>query len=206
MSDSVYRFHSVDYDEEWEKDVGLEGAINRELEIRLGSRAKGPIKFKEWGPGLEAIVQVLRQYLTVVPESILLRKWLSDLTEAALLVFKEANLPIPEPNTSQSVELRIPSPEPTNTMPEQQGARFKIDVASSSKKAGRNKKRSKPLCDKPATKVLTTFDDLDYNESEESDPGPIATVVTEKWPTPNSQVAQAPLTIPEASEWDSWDV
>ncbi|KAF8132391.1 hypothetical protein EV363DRAFT_1328147 [Boletus edulis] len=226
MSDSVYRFHSFDYDEEWE----LEGAINRELEIRLGSRAKGPIKFKEWGPGLEAVVPVLRQYLTVVPESILLRKWLSDLTEAALLVFKEANLPIPEPNTSQSVsEIRIPSPEPTtgNTVPEQQGAGIKVDVTSSSKKAGKSKKRSKPPCDKPATKVLTTFDDSEYDESEESDdnrtggartlpllykdflddtPAPIATVVTEKWPNQNAQVTQAPLTIPEASEWDSWDV
>ncbi|KAG6379357.1 hypothetical protein JVT61DRAFT_11820 [Boletus reticuloceps] len=166
-SDSLYRFH-------WEKDVGLEGAINRELEIRLGSQAKGPIKFKEWGPGLEAVVQVLRQYLNVIPESILLvRKWLSDLTEAALLVFKEANLPIPEPNTSQGVdsESSVPSPdsEPTNTVPKQQGAGIKIDATSSSKKAGRSKKRSKPPCDKPATKTLTTFEDLDYDESGESD-------------------------------------
>ncbi|KAG6376570.1 hypothetical protein JVT61DRAFT_1548 [Boletus reticuloceps] len=170
-SDSLYRFHSFDYDEEWEKDVGLEGAINRELEIRLGSRAKGPIKFKEWGPGLEAVVQVLRQYLTVVLESILLRKWLSDLTEAALLVFKEANLPIPELNTSQGVdsESSVPSPEPTNAVPKQQGAGIKIDATSSSKKAGRSKKRSKPPCDKPATKTLTTFDDSDYDESGESD-------------------------------------
>ncbi|KAG6379979.1 hypothetical protein JVT61DRAFT_10553 [Boletus reticuloceps] len=37
-------------------------------------------------------------------------------------------------------------------------------------------------------------------------PAPIATVVTEKFPNQNVRVMQAPLTIPEASEWDSWDV
>ena len=46
---SQYDFSTFAPDPEWMADVGEEGAVNRELEIRLGSRASGPVVLRECG-------------------------------------------------------------------------------------------------------------------------------------------------------------
>ena len=51
LTELAYKFDVFAVDLEWQEDIGCEGAANRELEIRLGSRAKGPILLTEWGPG-----------------------------------------------------------------------------------------------------------------------------------------------------------
>ncbi|KAF8131224.1 hypothetical protein EV363DRAFT_1399018 [Boletus edulis] len=103
LAESNYRFHVFAIDPEWEEDIGMEGAANRELEVRLGSRAKGPIVLTERGPGLSSIVDVLAKYLTKFPSSAILKKWVSDLIESAKGAYEEANVPLPT---------RSPSPEP----------------------------------------------------------------------------------------------
>ncbi|KAF8119348.1 hypothetical protein EV363DRAFT_1199666 [Boletus edulis] len=94
LAESNYRFHVFAIDPEWEEDIGMEGAANRELEVRLGSRAKGPIVLTERGPGLSSIVDVLAKYLTKFPSSAILKKWVSDLIESAKGAYEEANVPV----------------------------------------------------------------------------------------------------------------
>ena len=93
-TDSVYKFDVFAINPEWEEDIGCEGAVNRELEVRLGSRAKGPIRLTERGPGLNCVVDVLGKYLTEFPKSIILQKWVSDLMESAKTVYEEAGIPV----------------------------------------------------------------------------------------------------------------
>lgn len=94
LTGSVYKFDIFAIDPEWEEDIGHESAMNRELEVRLGSHAKGPIQLTEWGPGLNCIVNMLDNYLTEFPKSIILQKWVSDLMESAKTAYKEAGIPV----------------------------------------------------------------------------------------------------------------
>jgi hypothetical protein len=82
---SKYNFGQFSPSPEWVTDIGEEHAVNRELEVRLGSRAKGPVKLLESGPGISAVSDVLEKYLSKYPKSVLLEKWLSDLLESARL-------------------------------------------------------------------------------------------------------------------------
>ncbi|KAG6369202.1 hypothetical protein JVT61DRAFT_15633 [Boletus reticuloceps] len=83
--------HVFAIDPEWEEDIDMEGAANRELEVQLGSRAKGPIILTEHGPGLNSIVDVLANYLTKFLSSAILKKWVSDLIESANGAYEEAH-------------------------------------------------------------------------------------------------------------------
>ena len=51
----------------------VEGAINQELECRLGTHTNGPIEFTERGSPLEGPVKVLDQYVNEFPEHTLLQ-------------------------------------------------------------------------------------------------------------------------------------
>jgi len=66
-------------DSDWVEAIGsVQGAVNRELEVRLGTRANGPIEFVERGPQVEALVGVLDHYSTQFPDNILLATWIDD--------------------------------------------------------------------------------------------------------------------------------
>ena len=93
MAESNYGFHSFSTEQEDEEDIGLEGAINRQLEIRLGHRNNGLV-LKERGPGLVSIVLVLENYLNQLPTSVILQKWVDDLISAARQLFKQGNHPV----------------------------------------------------------------------------------------------------------------
>ncbi|KAF8593539.1 hypothetical protein BDV93DRAFT_566431, partial [Ceratobasidium sp. AG-I] len=69
-------------DPEWERDVGIVGAVNRGLEVIWGSRAQG-LCIKERGHTVQAVAGVLRFYMYLHPGDIILQKWLDDLIEAA---------------------------------------------------------------------------------------------------------------------------
>src|ERR1700690_2491275 len=45
-NNSIYGFENFVLDQDWVEDAGEKAAVNRELEVRLGSRAKGPIHLK----------------------------------------------------------------------------------------------------------------------------------------------------------------
>jgi hypothetical protein len=91
---SSYNFATFEPDQDWVEDVGLEGAVNRELEVRLGSRANGGLTFRERGPGLTAVVDVLEKYLNMFPASILLSKWVTDLVMAAQNIYRIMGIPV----------------------------------------------------------------------------------------------------------------
>ena len=85
--ESQYDFQHFAPDPEWVEDIGEEHAVNRELEVRLGSRANGPVELKEKGPSISSLADILEKYLTQYPNSVLIRKWLVDILESATLVF-----------------------------------------------------------------------------------------------------------------------
>jgi hypothetical protein len=97
-ADSAHTEYGFDFfavDDEKVEDMGPIGALNRELECRMGQRHKGPIVFKERGPGLEAVVDVLTGYLDEYrdsSETILLVKWADDLVTAAKAAFTYAGI------------------------------------------------------------------------------------------------------------------
>jgi hypothetical protein len=91
---SQYRFETFAPDPEWVTDIGEEGAVNRELEVRLGSRAVGPVVLKERGPGITALPVALERYLTKYPDSVLLRKWLEDLLVLAKASYEPQKEPV----------------------------------------------------------------------------------------------------------------
>ncbi|KAG8216573.1 hypothetical protein J3R82DRAFT_6754 [Butyriboletus roseoflavus] len=91
-----YGFAYFGIDPQDEEDIGVEGAINRQLEIRLGHRHNGPIQLKERGPGLTGVVPVLDKYLSQLPGSIILKKWVDDLIDSAELAYRQAGCSPPD--------------------------------------------------------------------------------------------------------------
>ncbi|KAF8427658.1 hypothetical protein L210DRAFT_3652517 [Boletus edulis BED1] len=184
LAESNYRFHVFAIDPEWEEDIGMEGAANRELEVRLGSRAKGPIVLTECGPGLSSVVDVLAKYLTKFPSSAILKKWVSDLIESAKGAYEEANVPLPT---------RSPSPEP--------GADALVAPAPTQDATS----SQFTLGGLHGAIDLDTCYLRDLLEDSATASEPIATVLTDQSKTTSANSSQALLVVPEASEWDSWD-
>src|SRR5882724_1291714 len=78
-ADSHYNFQIFELEAEWIDTIGsFEGAVNRELECRLGPWANGPIEFTERGLPVEALAMVLNDYTNQFPDDILLAKWVDD--------------------------------------------------------------------------------------------------------------------------------
>ncbi|KZT18182.1 hypothetical protein NEOLEDRAFT_1080794 [Neolentinus lepideus HHB14362 ss-1] len=85
-NDSLYGFHSFAPDKTWLREEGLEMAVNQQLEVKWGPRTEiAPIR--ERGHGIEAVVDVLAQYLGALPDSVLLHKWLEDITASTKLTY-----------------------------------------------------------------------------------------------------------------------
>jgi hypothetical protein len=93
-ANSVNNFQFFAPDPQWVDNIGEEGAVNRGLEISLGSRAHGPIQFKERGPGIIAIADALERYLEKHPSSVILRKWLTDMIDSAVSSYRSAGLQV----------------------------------------------------------------------------------------------------------------
>jgi hypothetical protein len=92
---SRYNFAQFSLDPDWVDAIGsVQGAVNRELEVRLGTRANGPIEFVERGPQVEALVGVLDHYSTQFPDDILLATWIDDVLEGAIHTYSKANVPV----------------------------------------------------------------------------------------------------------------
>jgi len=92
---SRYNFQDFSPDPDWVEKIGtVEGAVNRELEVRLGTRANGPIEFVERGPAVEALVDVLDQYTGTFPHDGLLAKWIDDALAGVMHTYSKANMPV----------------------------------------------------------------------------------------------------------------
>jgi hypothetical protein len=92
---SRYNFAEFSLDPDWVENIGsVQGAVNRELEVRLGTHANGPIEFVERGPQVEALVGVLDRYSTQFPDDILLATWIDDALAGAIHTYSKANAPV----------------------------------------------------------------------------------------------------------------
>ncbi len=91
LETSRYNFNVFSPDAEWVEDAGEEAAINRELEVILGSRAKGLI-LPERGPGVVALANVLANFISSFPDSVLPTLWLTDVTRAVASTIVAAGL------------------------------------------------------------------------------------------------------------------
>ena len=83
---ATYNFQDFGLDKDWVESVGEEGALNRELKVRLGSQCNGPITLCEHGPGVIALADELETYLEKYPNSVILVKWLDDMITSAVMV------------------------------------------------------------------------------------------------------------------------
>src|SRR5882672_6462300 len=92
---SHYNFQIFELEAEWIDTIGsIEGAVNRELECRLGSQANGPIEFTERGLPVEALAAVLNNYTTQFPNDILLAKWVDDALVGVKHTFHKLKTPV----------------------------------------------------------------------------------------------------------------
>jgi hypothetical protein len=75
-----------------------EAALNNVLEATFAPKGRkvGPCPFEllEKGPGLVAVVEVLRDVLTKCPTSAIMAKWVEDLTQAAIYQFDAIGQPV----------------------------------------------------------------------------------------------------------------
>jgi hypothetical protein len=93
LETSPYNFKNFNPDSDWIEDAGEEAAINRELEITLGSRANG-LAFPERGPGVVALADVLEKFIQNFPNSVIPTLWLTDVTKAAETMITAAGLQV----------------------------------------------------------------------------------------------------------------
>ncbi|KIK90848.1 hypothetical protein PAXRUDRAFT_151004 [Paxillus rubicundulus Ve08.2h10] len=89
-AESDYGFDFFGLGDGDEEDLGLEGAINRQLEIWLGQCNKGPVRLKERGSRIVGVISILDNYLTELPTSNIMKKWVDDLISSAELAFETA--------------------------------------------------------------------------------------------------------------------
>ncbi|KAI0054381.1 hypothetical protein BV25DRAFT_1806052 [Artomyces pyxidatus] len=153
---SNYNFGAFAVRPEDVNDMGLEGAVNRQLEVKFGTRSNGLITFTERGPDLVAVVDVLEKYLVECPEPIILEKWLEDLMAAAKATYLTANIPFPDISTYTTggpPATKAPAPKP-------QGAAKIVTPTGSSAI-----KKPKVI---PDTKILDDFDDQLWEDVEEA--------------------------------------
>ncbi|KAJ7049280.1 ribonuclease H-like domain-containing protein, partial [Mycena amicta] len=84
------------------------GVVNRALERAFGPRNNGLVQFTSRGPLLEAVVQLLRRYITGKEgQNVILMKWVDDLTEAAEAAITETGGTLPRIATTNAARRLI---------------------------------------------------------------------------------------------------
>ncbi|KAG2156707.1 uncharacterized protein EDB93DRAFT_1247409 [Suillus bovinus] len=102
-SSPQYGFDFFILDDENIKDYGPISALNQKLKLRMDQHDKGSISFKECGPSLNTVIDVLGGYLDQYhesPKTALLIKWVDDLTIAAVAAYKSAGIELPSHMTA----------------------------------------------------------------------------------------------------------
>lgn len=84
VANEFYNFEGYQPEPESVQDYGEEGALNRDLENTFCPKGRRePISLKEAGPGLEAVADVLDEWIEKFPKSTVLQKWVVDLITAS---------------------------------------------------------------------------------------------------------------------------
>ena len=110
LETSPYNFNNFNPDPDWIEDAGEEAAINRELEITLGSRANG-LALPERGLGVVALADVLEKFIQNFPNSVIPTLWLTDVTKAAETTITAAGLKRLKHSSICSFRFRTPGCE-----------------------------------------------------------------------------------------------
>ncbi|KAF8596198.1 hypothetical protein BDV93DRAFT_563556 [Ceratobasidium sp. AG-I] len=103
---SRYPFQNFQVDSEWVETTGsAQGSLNHTLEVVFGSRAARvaagltPVAFESCGPDLEAVVDVLSDYIIGdAAENAILLNWVDDLTKSVKSIIEETETLSPAPN------------------------------------------------------------------------------------------------------------
>lgn len=86
IANEIYNFEGYKPKPNSVQDYGEEGAVNRDLENTFCPKGRRePISLKEAGPGLEAVAEVLDEWIERYPKSTVLQKWVEDLITASEL-------------------------------------------------------------------------------------------------------------------------
>ena len=86
VTNEFYNFGGYAPEPESVQDYGVEGVLNRDLEITFCPKGRcEPIVLKEVGPGLEVVTEVLDEWTEKFPKSMVLQKWVIDLITASEL-------------------------------------------------------------------------------------------------------------------------
>ena len=164
-------------DEDWVNDVGLEGAVNREIEAALGDflprNNDGIFYIKERGPAIEALADVLEHYHgsgCTLSKSHILGLWLDNAIASAgkciLTHGKKVSTINPHKiNCGQlTVSAKLPNLTADKLLKTSSLAEKTQKSASSSSSA-----KAKQFVSKPETKALEGTEDSAYSSKEESD-------------------------------------
>lgn len=81
-------------DPDWVDRAGEEGAVNRELEVVLGSRETGIFLIQARSLNLSCLPSVLEHYLSKFPTNTILLKWLDDSLESCQAVYRAYHKPV----------------------------------------------------------------------------------------------------------------
>ncbi|KAL5490634.1 hypothetical protein ACEPAI_5468 [Sanghuangporus weigelae] len=145
-----YNFEFFEPDPVLIEDYGLDGAVNHGFEIVFAPEGRRTgITFMEQGPGLTAVVDVLRNYNTKFPGHAVLQKWVLDLLDSSIkaieAVESSRNIPI-DPVLLDSID---GSRKRKQTSPDEntEKKKLKFDVGMPKKK-GRGGRPADPLLDK----------------------------------------------------------
>ena len=92
-SKSTCRFFSFKLNKDLVDDIGEIGAINWELEVRLGQRQHG-LKLREQGPGIQPLAHLLKDWTARFEDDVILKKWVFDILRAAQDAFEDSGLPV----------------------------------------------------------------------------------------------------------------
>ena len=92
-SKSTCRFFSFKLNKDLVDDIGKIGAINWELEVRLGQRQHG-LKFREWGPEIQLLAHLLGDWAPRFEDDVILKEWVFDILRAAQDAFEDSGLPV----------------------------------------------------------------------------------------------------------------
>lgn len=146
-------------DEDWLKDIGEEGAVNRELELALGRRDdNNTFPIQERGHCIEALANILEKYLAIYPNSVLLMKWL----DAAHSSAKQCINGVDPEKTDQLDGMHASDHDASSRGPKRRSPPAESSTSGPSKKKATTKRAdSKVLIDEHDSDFITSDEDPD---------------------------------------------
>ncbi|THH07564.1 hypothetical protein EW146_g9281 [Bondarzewia mesenterica] len=160
-------------DADWEELTGSKArALNHHLEVTFGFRSAGSIIFRERGPSLACVANVIEHYIQDERGNYdgLLSKWVEDLTAAAHLAYKNAAAEAPTLSLSAAVAHAPPASAALASASAPKTKKRKTAGDAHSDRTVK-KAKAKAKADETAQEFNWTPDDLQDDEEIQSSKG-----------------------------------